>query len=115
MTVTVQKKVADRIVARPGVKDYGGLAIWVQGQCRADDVAPAGAVGLLKRPKVSSAFLQITLDETLRQRIPNRTFFHAFVPHDVPASPQGAPRRTAQKTQAVQRRPRSTNCWPAWD
>jgi 16S rRNA (adenine1518-N6/adenine1519-N6)-dimethyltransferase len=31
------------------------------------------------RPKVFSAFLQITLDEQLRQRIPDRDFFHDFL------------------------------------
>jgi 16S rRNA (adenine1518-N6/adenine1519-N6)-dimethyltransferase len=31
------------------------------------------------RPKVSSAFLQITLDESLRQRIPDRAFFQDFI------------------------------------
>ncbi|NLE61210.1 MAG: ribosomal RNA small subunit methyltransferase A, partial [Planctomycetes bacterium] len=38
MTVTIQKELADRIVAVPGTKDYGSLAIWVQSQCRAEIV-----------------------------------------------------------------------------
>ncbi len=79
MTVTVQKEVADRIVARPGVKDYGGLAIWVQSQCRAEIVRVLPPSVFWPRPKVSSAFVQIALDETLRQRIPDRAFFHDFV------------------------------------
>ena len=79
MTVTVQKEVADRIVARPGVKDYGALAIWIQSQCRAEIVRVLPPSVFWPRPKVSSAFVQITLDETLRQRIPDRAFFHGFV------------------------------------
>ncbi len=79
MTVTVQKEVADRIVARPGVKDYGALAIWIQIQCRAEIVRVLAPSVFWPRPKVSSAFVQITLDETLRQRIPDRAFFHDFV------------------------------------
>jgi 16S rRNA (adenine1518-N6/adenine1519-N6)-dimethyltransferase len=79
MTVTVQKEVADRIVARPGVKDYGGLAIWIQCQCRAEIVRVLAPSVFWPRPKVSSAFVQITLDETLRRRIPDRAFFHEFV------------------------------------
>ncbi len=79
MTVTLQKEVADRIVARPGVKDYGALAIWVQSQCRAEIVRVLPPSVFWPRPKVSSAFVQITLDETLRQRIPDRAFFHEFV------------------------------------
>ena len=79
MTVTVQKEVADRIVARPGVKDYGALAIWVQSQCRAEIVRVLPPSVFWPRPKVSSAFLQMTLDETLRGRVPDRAFFHQFV------------------------------------
>ncbi len=78
MTITVQKEVADRIVARPGVKDYGALAIWVQSQCRAEIVRVLAPSVFWPRPKVSSAFVQIALDETLRQRIPERAFFHEF-------------------------------------
>ena len=79
MTVTVQKEVADRIVAPPGVKDYGALAVWIQSQCRAEIIRVLAPSVFWPRPKVSSAFVQITLDETLRQRIPDRAFFHAFV------------------------------------
>ncbi len=79
MTVTVQKEVADRIVARPGVKDYGALAIWIQSQCRAEIVRVVAPSVFWPRPKVSSAFVQVMLDETLRQRIPDRAFFHQFV------------------------------------
>ena len=78
MTVTVQKEVADRIVAQPGTKDYSALAIWVQCQCRAEVLRVLPPSVFWPRPKVSSAFLQITLDENLRQRIPDRAFFHAF-------------------------------------
>jgi 16S rRNA (adenine1518-N6/adenine1519-N6)-dimethyltransferase len=79
MTVTVQKEVADRIVAPPGVKDYGALAIWVQSQCRAEIVRVLPPSVFWPRPKVSSAFVQIELDEARRQRIPDRAFFHEFV------------------------------------
>jgi 16S rRNA (adenine1518-N6/adenine1519-N6)-dimethyltransferase len=79
MTVTVQKEVADRIVARPGGKDYGGLAIWIQSQCRAEIVRVLAPSVFWPRPKVSSAFVQIALDEALRQRIPDRAYFHDFV------------------------------------
>jgi len=79
MTITVQKEVADRMVARPGVKDYGGLAIWIQSQCRAEIVRVLAPSVFWPRPRVSSAFVQIVLDESLRQRIPDRTFFHEFV------------------------------------
>ncbi len=79
MTVTVQKEVAERIVARPGAKAYGALSIWVQAQCRAEILRTLPPEAFWPRPKVSSAFLQITLDDELRKRIPDRQHFHDFL------------------------------------
>ncbi len=79
MTVTIQKELAERITAPPGSKDYSALSIWIQSQCRTEilRILPPGV--FWPRPKVSSAFLQITLDESLRRRIPDRKYFHEFV------------------------------------
>ena len=79
MTATIQKELAERIVARPGSKDYGALSIWVQAQCRVEILRILPPDAFWPRPKVSSAFIQITLDESLRRRIPDRPFFHEFV------------------------------------
>ncbi len=79
MTCTIQKEVAQRIVAGPGSKDYGALAVWVQCQCRAEIVRLLPPSVFWPRPKVSSAFIQITLDPQRRQRIADRVFFHRFV------------------------------------
>ncbi len=59
MTCTIQKELAERIVARPGTKDYGALAIWVQSQCRCRIVRILAPSVFWPRPKVSSAFVQI--------------------------------------------------------
>ena len=100
MTVTIQKELAERITARPGSKDYGALSIWVQAQCRAEilrilppEVFLAAAEGLV------SAFLQITLDETLRRRIPDRKFFHEFVRAMFLPPPQVPPLGVADRRQ----------------
>ena len=79
MTVTIQKEVAERITARPGSEHYGALSIWVQAQCRAEILRILPPAAFWPRPKVSSAFLQLTLDETLRQRIADRAVFHTFL------------------------------------
>jgi 16S rRNA (adenine1518-N6/adenine1519-N6)-dimethyltransferase len=79
MTVTIQKEVAERIVAAPGTKVYGALSIWVQAQCRAEILRTLPPDAFWPRPKVSSAFLQITLDHERRQCIPDREFFHDFL------------------------------------
>ena len=79
MTATIQKELAERIAARPGSKDYGALSIWMQSQCRVEILRMLPPAVFWPRPKVSSAFVQITLDEALRRRIPDRKFFHDFV------------------------------------
>jgi len=78
MTVTIQKELADRITARPATKDYGALAVWLQSQCRIELVRIMPPTVFWPRPKVHSAILHIEVDEALRQRIPDRAFFHEF-------------------------------------
>jgi len=79
MTVTIQKELAERIIAAPGTKDYGALSIWVQSQCRAGVVRVMPPEAFWPRPKVSSAIIQIALDDARHRRIPDRVFFHDFV------------------------------------
>lgn len=79
MTVTLQKELADRLVARPGTKDYGALSIWVQSQCRVEIVRLMPPSVFWPRPKVHSAIVHIVLDEARQRRISDRTFFHEFV------------------------------------
>ena len=79
MTVTIQKELADRIVARPGTKDYGASSIWVQSQCRVGIVRVMPPTVFWPRPKVTSAIVHVELDDDLRGRIADRKFFHGFV------------------------------------
>jgi len=79
MTVTIQKELADRVVASPSTKDYGSLSIWMQSQCRVEIARVMSPAVFWPRPKVTSAIIQVELDESLRSRIPERAFFHQFV------------------------------------
>jgi len=79
MTVTIQKELADRIVAHPASKDYGALSIWIQSQCEVEIVRVMAPSVFWPRPKVHSAIVRITLDDAKRARIANRAFFHQFV------------------------------------
>jgi 16S rRNA (adenine1518-N6/adenine1519-N6)-dimethyltransferase len=79
MTATIQKELGQRIVARPGDKDYGALSLWVQCQCRVEILRILPPEAFWPRPKVSSAFIQITLDDKRRGRISDRKFFHEFL------------------------------------
>ena len=79
MTVTIQKELADRIVARPKTKDYGALSIWMQSQCRTEILRVMSPSVFWPRPKVTSAIVQVTLNEQRRAQIPDRAYFHQFV------------------------------------
>ena len=79
MTVTIQKELAERITARPGDKDYGALSLWIQSQCRVEILRLLPPEAFWPRPKVSSAFIQLTLDDQAAGRIPDRKFFHDFL------------------------------------
>ena len=78
MTVTIQKELADRIVARPGTKDYGALSVWVQSQCEAEVIRVLPPSVFWPRPKVTSAIIQLRLRRDWRERIPELEFFHGF-------------------------------------
>jgi 16S rRNA (adenine1518-N6/adenine1519-N6)-dimethyltransferase len=71
-TVMLQREVVDRIVARPGTKDYGVLTIFITAAARAERllVLPPGA--FKPAPKVHSAVVRLT-----------------FKPSDVPAHLEG--------------------------
>ena len=79
MAVTIQKELADRILARPSTKDYGALSVWVQSQCRVELVRTLPPEAFWPRPKVWSAILRIVLDPEARARIPDLAYFHGFV------------------------------------
>lgn len=79
MTVTIQKEVADRLVASPGSKDYSALSIWVQSLCEVEIVRILPPQVFWPRPKVQSAIIQIRPSTEKRSRIPHLKFFHEFV------------------------------------
>jgi 16S rRNA (adenine1518-N6/adenine1519-N6)-dimethyltransferase len=79
MTATIQKELADRMVASPGSKDFGALSLWMQVQCRAQIVRLMAPSVFWPRPKVTSAIVHIDVDDALRGRVPDLPFFHRFV------------------------------------
>ncbi|MCA9176411.1 MAG: ribosomal RNA small subunit methyltransferase A [Planctomycetales bacterium] len=79
MAVTIQKELADRIVAKPGTKDYGALSVWVQSLCRAEVVRDMPPTVFWPRPKVDSSIIRIEPRDELRQRIPDLRYYHCFV------------------------------------
>ncbi|OYP36867.1 ribosomal RNA small subunit methyltransferase A [Rhodopirellula sp. MGV] len=76
MVVTIQKELAERIVAKPSTKDYSALSIWIQSLCSAEIVRVLGPKVFWPRPKVDSAVLRIDLDPARRDAIPDLKYFH---------------------------------------
>lgn len=76
--VTIQKELADRIVARPSTKEWGSLSLWTQAQCQTEIVRIMPPSVFWPRPKVESAIVRMTLDEKRRNKIPDLKFFNEF-------------------------------------
>ena len=79
MTVTIQKELADRIVAKPGSKDYGALSVWVQSLCDVSIVRVMSPKVFWPRPKVDSAIIHIEHHPQRRSAFGDLDFFYAFV------------------------------------
>ncbi len=79
IVATIQKELAERIVAAPRSKDYGALSIWIQSQAKAEIVRVMPPSVFWPRPKVDSAIIDIRTQKVLRDRIDNLEFFHHFV------------------------------------
>lgn len=79
MVVTIQKELAERIVAQPATKDYGALSIWIQSQCRAEIVRILGPKVFWPRPKVDSAVIRLDLEPERREAIADLDYFHNTV------------------------------------
>jgi 16S rRNA (adenine1518-N6/adenine1519-N6)-dimethyltransferase len=59
MVLMFQREVAERIVAPPGGKDYGRLAVLSQWRCQARILFTVPAQAFTPRPKVDSAFVEL--------------------------------------------------------
>ena len=79
MIATIQKELADRIVARPRSKDYSGLSIWIQCQCTPRIVRVLPPSVFWPVPKVHSAIVRIDLDPNRRRHVPDPRYFHQFI------------------------------------
>jgi 16S rRNA (adenine1518-N6/adenine1519-N6)-dimethyltransferase len=79
MTATIQKELAERMVAVPSTKDYSALSIWMQALCDIQIVRLLPPQVFWPKPKVHSAIVHIVPSPEKRARIPDLAFFHDFV------------------------------------
>ena len=79
MVVTIQKELADRMMAVPSTKDYSALSVWVQSVAEVELVRQLAPPVFWPPPKVDSAIIKVRpLPERFAQ-IPDLTFYHSFV------------------------------------
>ncbi|SFR10737.1 16S rRNA (adenine(1518)-N(6)/adenine(1519)-N(6))-dimethyltransferase RsmA [Poseidonocella sedimentorum] len=82
LTLMFQREVAERIVARPGSKAYGRLAILAQWRCEARIVMQLPPEAFTPPPKVSSSVVHLTALETPKfeadQKVLERVVAAAF-------------------------------------
>jgi 16S rRNA (adenine1518-N6/adenine1519-N6)-dimethyltransferase len=79
MVATIQKELAERIVAAPWTKDYSALSVWMQSNCQCEIVRYMPPSVFWPAPKVDSAIIRLTLDPARRAAIPSLRYFHQFV------------------------------------
>jgi 16S rRNA (adenine1518-N6/adenine1519-N6)-dimethyltransferase len=77
--VTVQREMAERMIAAAGSSAYNALSVWVGAQCHGEIIRILPPTVFWPRPKVDSAIIRIDLDPARRQAIPDLARFHAFV------------------------------------
>ena len=77
MVVTIQKELAQRIVAEPGCKDYSALTIWMQSLCDCEILRILPPSVFWPSPKVDSAIIRVTPNAVKRSRIVDLEYYHS--------------------------------------
>ncbi len=77
--VTVQREMAERLIAPAGAPSYNALSVWVGAQCRGEIVRILPPTVFWPRPKVDSAIIRLDLEPARRMAITDLVRFHAFV------------------------------------
>ena len=69
MHFMLQKEVVDRIVAKPGIKNYGRLSVMIQSFCQAQALLDVPPHAFQPAPKVNSAILRLQPSDQFAQQI----------------------------------------------
>jgi 16S rRNA (adenine1518-N6/adenine1519-N6)-dimethyltransferase len=78
MVATIQKELADRMIAQPWSKDYSSLSVWMQCQADVEIVRIMAPSVFWPEPKVDSAIVKIVIDDERRAAVPDLEYFHHF-------------------------------------
>jgi 16S rRNA (adenine1518-N6/adenine1519-N6)-dimethyltransferase len=77
--VTIQREMAERLIAPAGTHNYNALSVWVGSQCRGEIVRILPPSVFWPRPKVDSAIVRLDLEPERRAAIADLARFHGFV------------------------------------
>jgi 16S rRNA (adenine1518-N6/adenine1519-N6)-dimethyltransferase len=78
MVATIQKELAERMIAQPWSKDYSALSVWMQCQAAVEIVREMAPSVFWPAPKVRSAIVRIIVDPEKRAAVPDLRYFHQF-------------------------------------
>lgn len=79
MYFMMQKEVAERILAKPGTKDYGALTVATNYYCQAKYVLSVSPHCFMPQPQVHSTFLELKKRDVPAVNVKNKEFFFAVV------------------------------------
>lgn len=79
LVIMVQKEVAERIVAKPGTKQYGALSIACQYHCEVELIAGVPKRAFFPQPKVDSALIRMTVLKKPKVEVEDEDFFFSLV------------------------------------
>jgi 16S rRNA (adenine1518-N6/adenine1519-N6)-dimethyltransferase len=79
MVVTVQWEIAERLIARPGTKDYGALAVLMQSLANVEVIRQLPPAVFFPRPQVSSGIVRIFPDRKKREHVGDLQKFRNFL------------------------------------
>lgn len=77
--VTVQREMAERLIASAGTSSYNALSVWLGAQSRGEIVRILPPAVFWPRPKIDSAIVRIDLEPDRRAAISDLGRFHTFV------------------------------------
>jgi 16S rRNA (adenine1518-N6/adenine1519-N6)-dimethyltransferase len=79
MVVTIQKELAERMIAAPQASSYGALSVMMTALARVEIIRLLSPKVFWPQPKVESAIVRIEPDPALRAAIPDLAWFHNVV------------------------------------
>lgn len=74
-----QKELAERIVAKPGIKDYGRLSVAMQYCSSVKKIADVKSHLFFPKPKVDSVVIEITFFKKIDFEVNDETFFFSVI------------------------------------